>query len=123
MALKEWYDLDVSVRRSRRGLYNYIKEELEGGSAEDSSQDSTSQTPETRDISINVTDGTNPVQGASVVIGDVTKTTGSAGGCTFNGLTEGEHDISVVCDGFADFASTIIIAEENNNFEITLTSL
>lgn len=42
MALKEWHELPVSVRRSRQNLYNYIKSEIEGESS-DSSQDSTSE--------------------------------------------------------------------------------
>lgn len=75
-----------------------------------------------RDISITVTDGTDPVQGASVVIGDVTKTTGSAGGCTVNDVTDGKHEITVTKTGFEDYSGYVTVNLEQTSFTITLTA-
>lgn len=78
--------------------------------------------PDTRSISVNVTDGENAVSGASVVIGDVSKTTGSAGGCTFNDITDGEHTVTVTADGYVTKTETITVSEDDTTFTITVTS-
>ncbi len=78
----------------------------------------------TRNISVNVTDGTGAVSGASVVFDDDTenaKTTGSAGGCTGK-LTDGEHTITVTKEGFVDKTETITVSEDDTSFTITLTA-
>lgn len=75
----------------------------------------------THDISITVNDGTDPVQGATVVVGETSKTTGSAGGCTINGVTIGEHEITVTKTGFEDYSDTITVDTNNTTFTITLT--
>ena len=74
-----------------------------------------------RDISITVTDGTDPVQGASVVLGDATKTTGSAGGCTVNDVTDGKHAITVTKSGFEDYSGYVTVNLEQTSFTIELT--
>lgn len=76
----------------------------------------------TRNISVNVTDGETGVSGASVVIGDVSKTTGSAGGCTFNDITDGEHTVTVTKEGYVTKTETITVSEDNTTFTITVTS-
>ena len=76
----------------------------------------------TRNISVNVTDGTNAVSGASVVIDDITKTTGSQGGCTFNDITDGEHTVTVTKTGYVTKTETITVSEDNTTFTITVTS-
>ena len=54
----------------------------------------------TQSISFTINDGTAPINGASVVIGGVTKTTGSAGGCTFDNIEEGTVSVEVSKEGF-----------------------
>lgn len=76
----------------------------------------------TRNISVNVTDGTNAVSDASVVIDDITRTTGSAGGCTFNDITDGEHTVTVTKTGYVTKTETITVSEDNTTFTITVTS-
>lgn len=76
-----------------------------------------------RDISVNITDGTNPVKGATVSIGTITGTTGNAGGCTLKNVTDGEQTINVTAFGFEDKTSTITVSEDNTSFNIALTRI
>ena len=77
----------------------------------------------TRDISITVQDNSDdPVQGASVVLGETSKTTGSAGGCTINGVSDGTHEITVTKTGFEDYTAEITVDTGNTSFTITLTA-
>ena len=71
---------------------------LEEGSDSDSQQEPA--TPATQNISFTINDGTNPIEGASVVIDETTKTTGSAGGCSFNDIAEGSVSVTVSADGY-----------------------
>lgn len=89
---------------------------LEGG---DSSSD---ETPVTRTISFTVNDGTDPIEGASVVISDVTKTTGSAGGCTFNDIADGSVSVEVSKTGYVTKTETITVSADNTAFTITLVA-
>lgn len=78
--------------------------------------------PETRSINLTITDeDSNPISGANVTIGDVTRTTGSAGGCSFNSITDGEHEITVTHDGYNDYSDNISVNSENTSFEVSLT--
>jgi len=76
----------------------------------------------TRTVSVSVSDGNDPIQSASVVIGETTKTTGSAGGCNFT-LTDGEYEVSVTKDGYEDYSGTVTVDYENTSVSITLTEL
>lgn len=77
-------------------------------------------TAPTRSVSFTVNDGTDPLQGASVVIDEGTaKTTGSSGGCTAS-LTDGNHSVKVTKDGYVDYTGTIIVDYENLSFTISL---
>ena len=105
---------------------------LEGNSSESSGSDSNSsnplddtntETPTTRDISISVDDGTDAVEGATVHIGTISSTTGSLGGCTLKGVADGEQTIEVTADGFGDYEDTITVSESNTSFTISLTAV
>jgi len=74
-----------------------------------------------RNISVNVTDGENGIQGATVSIGETTATTGSAGGCTLQHIADGNNTINVTKYGYNDYTSTITVSEDATSFEITLT--
>ena len=115
MALKPWNELPVSVKRSRKNLYNYIKEEIEG--SDDDPE------PSTRDISITVNDGSDPVKGVSVAIGSITGTTGDAGGCTLKNVEDGEQTITATKEGFEEYSDTITVSENNTSFTISLTAI
>lgn len=74
----------------------------------------------TRSVSFTVTDGTDPIQSASVVIDDGSaKTTGSSGGCTAS-LTDGSHTLKVTKDGYDDYEGTITVSYEDTSFTVEL---
>ena len=89
---------------------------LEGGEPEPEPE------PVTRTISFTVNDGTNPIDGASVVINGVTKTTGSAGGCTFNEIEDGSVSVEVSATGYTTKTETITVSEDNTAFTISLVA-
>ena len=125
MALKAWNELPIKVRRSRRNLYNYIKGELEGNSSEEAGSHAAEpvvEQPTTRNISITVNDGTDAVEGASVAIGQITGTTGSAGGCTLQAVADGEQTVTVTAEGFENYSDTITVSGDSTSFTISLTA-
>lgn len=78
--------------------------------------------PETRTINFNIDDGTDPIQGASVTIDEISKTTGSAGGCTLNNVSDGEHLVTVSAEGYVTKTETIIVSESSTTFHISLVA-
>ncbi|MBP5422945.1 MAG: carboxypeptidase regulatory-like domain-containing protein [Paludibacteraceae bacterium] len=74
----------------------------------------------TQSISFTINDGTDPISGASVVIGGVSKTTGSAGGCTFDNIEEGTVSVEVSKDGFTTKTEEITVDSEHTSFTISL---
>lgn len=80
------------------------------------------ETTVTRDLTFNVTDGTDPIEGATVTIGTVSGTTGSAGGCTLKDIEEGSQSVSVVKEGYATKTETITVSEDNTSFAIELVA-
>ena len=85
--------------------------------------DAPTPTPTTRTISFTIkSDETTPIEGATVKIGSTTKTTGSAGGCSFNDIADGNVSVEVSATGFVDKTETITVSEDNTSFTITLTA-
>lgn len=82
----------------------------------------TNETPETYDVSFTIDDGTDPVNQASVQIGSTTKTTGSAGGCTFSELEAGTYTVTVSKDGYTTATESITVDETHTSFTISLTA-
>ena len=86
-------------------------------------EDAPTPTPTTRTISFTIkSDETTPIEGATVKIGSTTKTTGSAGGCSFNDIADGNVSVEVSATGFVDKTETITVSEDNTSFTITLTA-
>ena len=85
---------------------------LEGGDVE----------PTTQDLSFTINDGTDPIEGATVTIGDKTGTTGSAGGCTISGIEEGSVSVEVAATGYTTKTETITVDAEHTSFTISLTA-
>ena len=86
--------------------------ELEGDSDDESSS---------YNIKVTVNDGTNPVSGAVVSIGEITGTTGSAGGCTLSQVSAGSQTINVTADGYDAYQKTITVDSTHTEFTIILT--
>ena len=78
------------------------------------------ETPTTQDISFVINDGTDPIQGASVTIGETTKTTGSQGGCSFTAIEEGTVSVEVSAEGYTTKTEDITVDSEHTSFTITL---
>lgn len=79
----------------------------------------------TVNISVTVTDGTDPVQGAIVTIGgkSCANGTGSGGGCSVKDVPIGEGvEISVTCEGYETYTATEDITAETTTLSITLTA-
>ena len=79
----------------------------------------------TVDITVNVTDGTSPVQGAIVTIGgkSCANGTGTGGGCTVKDVPVGTGvSVSVTCEGYEAYAATEDITAETTTLSITLTA-
>ena len=96
-------------------------EEANGGSNGSSQQQETpTPTPTTRDLSFTINDGTNPIEGATVAIGTKTSTTGSAGGCSINGVAEGEVSVEVSKEGYTTKTETITVDSTHTSFTISL---
>lgn len=81
----------------------------------------TPETTETQDISFTINDGTDPIQGASVTIDETTKTTGSAGGCTFTGIEEGSVSVTISATGYVTKTQSITVDSTHTSFTISLT--
>lgn len=126
--LPEFKDLPLAVRRSPRKRWNFLVDLLRGDVVYDPETKTFSKTTEnepqatTRSIHIDVDDGADGIEGASVVIGETTKTTGSAGGCNFTGLTDGKHNVTVTADGYTEKTEEITVSENNTTFTISLTA-
>ena len=74
----------------------------------------------THELSFTVNDGTDPIQGATVTIEGKTGTTGSAGGCTIEGILEGSHTVTVTKEGFTEYTDTITVSSESTSFTVSL---
>ena len=80
----------------------------------------------TRNISVSVTDGTDPVENVDVILEDAeeheyTGKTGSAGGCTISNVPEGTYSVVATATGYDEYTGTITVSEETTTLSITLT--
>jgi hypothetical protein len=73
-----------------------------------------------RNISFSINDGNNSISGANVVIGEVSGTTGSAGGCTLQNISDGEHSVTITAEGYVTKTETIVVSESDTIFTISL---
>lgn len=74
----------------------------------------------TRDITVTVSDGTNPIASANVTAGDVSGTTGDDGEVTLTGVSEKVKQITVTKAGYADKTESVTIDATHTSFTITL---
>ena len=75
---------------------------------------------ETVDISVSVTDGTDPIQGVTVTVADSECTTGSAGGCTLRNVPVGDITVTATKDGYESYSDSEIITDETESLSIEL---
>ena len=100
-----------------------VKEAVKGAveEAEEAAEDE-EETPTTRDISFTINDGSTGISGATVKVGSDTKTTGSAGGCTFSGVADGSYSVEVSATGYTTKTESITVSSANTSFTISLTA-
>lgn len=77
--------------------------------------------PETYNITFSVTDGSDPIEGATVTIGSITGTTGSAGGCTLQNVPAGSQTVTVKKAGYTDYSKSITVSEATT-IDVTLST-
>lgn len=120
--IKKFKELPYSVRKSPEKRHDYLADFLnEVLELEDDEEEAPQVT--TRDLSITVDDGENAVSGVSVAIGDITGTTGPAGGCTLKGVSDGEHTITATKEGYTEYSDTITVDSTHTSFTISLTAV
>ena len=78
------------------------------------------------DITVNVTDGTDAISGATVVLsdgGDVSssKTTDSDGEVTYTDVANGEYTLTVSKSNYTTETKTVVVAGEDQEVNIELT--
>ena len=120
-----WNELPVNVRRSKRLLYNYIVfGELPEMPEQDEDEDDDGEIVHpTVNISVSVTDGENAIGQVSVAIGEVTGTTGNAGGCTLNNVPIGAAVVTATKEGYEEYSNTVTITSETTSLAIELTAV
>lgn len=91
-------------------------------SNDNSNESQQPQSPTTRTLSFTINDGTNAIDGASVTIDSTTKTTGSAGGCTFTDMADGTYSVEVSKEGYTTKTELITSDETHTSFTISLVS-
>ncbi len=75
-------------------------------------------------IHVSVTDeSNNPVGQVDVAIGDITSTTGNAGGCTLRNVPVGTVTITATKEGYETYTHEINITSETETLEIILEEI
>jgi hypothetical protein len=72
------------------------------------------------DVTLTVTDGTNAIEGATVVIGETTKTTDSNGECTFDDLEADTYSAEISKEGYTAKTESITVTSDDTSFTIAL---
>ena len=124
--IKKFKELPYSVRKSPEKRHDYLADFLnEVLELEDDEEETQEEevVPETRDLSITVNDGENAVSGVLVAIGDITGTTGPAGGCTLKSVADGEHTITATKEGYTEYSDTISSDSTHTEFTLSLTAV
>lgn len=108
-------------------LLEVLGEEEEEENNSSTENNTTTETTTKRTISVSVTDGTDPVKGASVVLTKgatevASSTTGDAGGCTLQNVEDDTYTITVTKDGFTEYTASVTTSENNTSLSIELTA-
>lgn len=75
-------------------------------------------------IHVSVTDeSNNPVGQVNVAIGDITSTTGNAGGCTLRNVPVGTVTITATKEGYENYTREVNITSETETLEIILEEI
>ena len=75
------------------------------------------------EVIVRVTDGTNPLPGATVTVDSTTVQTDSEGMARFQSLTEGKHPYTVLLSGFAAASGELEVTATTQQVEVILSRL
>lgn len=75
------------------------------------------------EVIVRVTDGTNPLPGATVTVDSTTVQTDSEGVARFQSLTEGKHPYTVLLSGFATASGVLEVTPTTLQEEVVLSRL
>lgn len=125
MVLKEWADLPVSIRSSRRKLWNYLVDEL---------NEDPDPTPvvETSTVTATVTDGDSGISGITVTLTDTTDNSKTYTGTSITGGTAtiaevpyGEYSVTASGEGYEAYTaqSNLTVDGETETLEIVMTAI
>lgn len=78
--------------------------------------------PETDNLTITISDGTDAISGATVTIGDASETSDNEGKVTFT-LPYDDYTVEVIAEGYNDAEESIAFRSNHKNFTITLTAV
>lgn len=116
-----WEKLPSEIKGSKKKRFNYIMHEIYENCADKTITQPAEEEPEAYTISFSVKNGDGEgVNGATVILGDETKTTGSAGGCSFSDVIAGEYSVGVEADTYTRYTDSITVDEGSTSFIITL---
>ena len=129
-SLTSYESLDVSVRRSNRKLYNYVASQLDLNTWDELDVPLRRSThllynyvkncSSTQTLTVTVTDESSvAISGASVVIGETSKSTGDDGKATFQ-LVYGDYEATISADGYTTATEELQFRSNHKNFEIEL---
>ena len=79
------------------------------------------ENPETTNINVTVTESTTKLSGVTVKIGDISGTTGSAGGCTLNNVPIGKATVTATKSGYTTYSKSVTITSETKSLTISMT--
>ena len=74
-------------------------------------------------VSFKIQDGETAIQGAVITLNGKSKTTGSAGGCTFTDIEEGLYEITVEATGYETQTGNIRIDEDHTSVTFDYSQL
>ena len=75
-----------------------------------------------KDITVTISDGANPISGATVTVAGNEQTSGADGKASFEDVTEGSQTITVTKSGYQDYSSTITVGS-TTKFTVTMTAV
>ena len=132
-----WEKLPSKIKGSKKRRFNYIMSKInqddennegnnvgvEGQSDNNNTNNTPSSSLEKYNISFSIKDDEGDgVGSATVTVDGISKNTGSAGGCSFPDITEGNKTVTVIAEGYEEYTETINIDANNTTFNITLTT-
>lgn len=130
--LVAWMELPIEVKRSKKKLYDFIANELNIDSFEELPIECRRSTRlmyafirenggggSTPTLTVVVTDGADPITGATVTVDGDSETTGSDGKATFT-LEYGDYEATISASGYVTKTEELAFRSNHKNFEIEL---